>query len=122
AHVAEEQPSTRLPGAPRGPHALDRRAAPLFDATNDGLRDGCRGGSPPPSQTTRSTKGASIVDLYAIHRRSGFSPDEVEQADARSKAAAAERADRLPHIRIYLLEEGGGRLGTTCLQHAPGPE
>jgi hypothetical protein len=62
------------------------------------------------------------VDLYAIHRRSGFSPDEVEQADARSKAAAAERADRLRHIRSYLLEEEDGRLGTICIYQAAGPE
>lgn len=62
------------------------------------------------------------MDLYAIDRRNGFRPEEVEEADARSKAAAAERADRLRHIRSYLLEEKDGRLGTICLYEAESPE
>jgi hypothetical protein len=62
------------------------------------------------------------MDLYAIPRRSGFAPEEIEEADARSKVEAAKRADRLRHVRSYVLEERDGRLGTVCFYEAESPE
>jgi hypothetical protein len=62
------------------------------------------------------------MDLYAIPRRSGFTAEDIEQADARSNAEAAKRADRLRHVRSYVLEEQDGRLGTVCFYEAESPE
>jgi hypothetical protein len=62
------------------------------------------------------------MKLYAIFRRSGWTPDEIEAADARSNAESAKRADRLRKIRSYLLDEPDGTLGTICIYQAVGPE
>jgi hypothetical protein len=62
------------------------------------------------------------MDLYAIFRRNGWDPSEVEAADARSNAEADKRRDTIRKIRTYVIEEPNGRLGTVCLYEAVNPE
>jgi hypothetical protein len=62
------------------------------------------------------------MNLYAIFRRSGWSPDELEAADARSNEELARRSDQLRKIRSYVLEEADGRVGTICMYQATSPE
>jgi hypothetical protein len=64
------------------------------------------------------------MELYAILRRGGWrSGDELEAAAARSKKVGEEemQAD-VRWIRSYVLDEGGGRLGTVCVYEASSPE
>lgn len=58
------------------------------------------------------------MNLYAIFRRGGFSPEELDVADGRSNAEADRRSDTLRKIRSYVLDEPDGRVGTICLYQA----
>ncbi len=64
------------------------------------------------------------MNLYAILRRSGWrSAGDLEQAAARSsKVGNEEMADDIRWIRSYVLEEGGGSVGTVCIYEASSPE
>ncbi len=62
------------------------------------------------------------MDLYAIFRRNGWDPSEVEAADARSNAEAEKLGGTVRKIRSYVLQEPNGRLGTICLYEAASPE
>jgi Nickel responsive protein SCO4226-like len=64
------------------------------------------------------------MDLYVILRRDGWgSGAELEQAAARSmKTADEEMPDDIRWIRSYVLEEGGGSVGTVCIYEASSPE
>jgi Protein of unknown function (DUF4242) len=64
------------------------------------------------------------MELYAILRRSGWaSGAELEQAAARStKVGDEEMADEVRWIRSYVLDEGGGSVGTVCIYEATSPE
>jgi len=64
------------------------------------------------------------MDLYVILRRSGWSSgEELEQAAARStKVGNEEMADDVRWIRSYVLDEGGGSVGTVCIYEATSPE
>jgi hypothetical protein len=64
------------------------------------------------------------MKLYAILRRSGWrSPDELQEAAARStRVGNEEMADEVRWIRSYVLEEGGGSVGTVCIYEAASPE
>jgi thiamine biosynthesis protein ThiC len=64
------------------------------------------------------------MELYVILRRSGWrSPDELGEADARSKQVADDdMPDDIKWIRSYVLEEGGGSVGTVCVYQASSPE
>ena len=64
------------------------------------------------------------MDLYVILRRSGWrSPEELGEAAARSKSVADEQmSDDVRWIRSYVLEEGGGSVGTVCIYEATSPE
>ena len=62
------------------------------------------------------------MDLYAIFRRNGWDPSEVEAADARSNAEAERLGGTVRKIRSYVLQEPNGRLGTICLYEAVSPE
>ena len=65
-----------------------------------------------------------FIDLYVILRRSGWrSPEELGEAGARSKRVADEEMpDDVRWIRSYVLEEGGGSVGTVCIYEASSPE
>jgi hypothetical protein len=62
------------------------------------------------------------MHLYAIFRRRGWSPDELEAADERSNAEAARRSHQLRKVRSYLLEEPDGTLGSICMYEAVSAE
>jgi hypothetical protein len=60
------------------------------------------------------------MELFAILRRSGWSSGgELQEAAARStKVGDEEMADEVRWIRSYVLEEGGGSVGTVCIYEA----
>jgi hypothetical protein len=64
------------------------------------------------------------MNLYAILRRSGWrSGEELEQAAVRStRVGNEEMLDDVRWIRSYVLDEGGGSVGTVCLYEATSPE
>ncbi|MFL5782003.1 MAG: DUF4242 domain-containing protein [Thermoleophilaceae bacterium] len=64
------------------------------------------------------------MDTYVILRRSGWkSPNDLEEAAARSsKVGDEEMSDDIRWIRSYVLEEGGGSVGTVCIYQASSPE
>jgi thiamine biosynthesis protein ThiC len=64
------------------------------------------------------------MDTYVILRRSGWrSPDDLQQAAERStKVGDEEMSDDIRWIRSYVLEEGGGSVGTVCIYQASSPE
>ena len=63
------------------------------------------------------------MNTYAILRRSGWkSPGDLEEAAGRSTKAGEEMSDDIRWIRSYVLEEGGGSVGTVCIYQASSPE
>jgi thiamine biosynthesis protein ThiC len=64
------------------------------------------------------------VNLYAILRRSGWrSPADLEEAAGRSSNVGDnEMSNDIRWIRSYVLEEGGGSVGTVCIYEASSPE
>jgi thiamine biosynthesis protein ThiC len=64
------------------------------------------------------------MDTYVILRRTGWqSPEELEVAAGRSKQVGDEEmSDDIRWIRSYVLEEGGGSVGTVCIYQATSPE
>ena len=64
------------------------------------------------------------MKLYAILRRSGWrSGAELEEAAARStRVGDEEMADDVRWIRSYVLDDGGGSVGTVCIYQATSPE
>jgi hypothetical protein len=64
------------------------------------------------------------MELYAILRRSGWrSGAELEEAAARStKVGNEDMPDDVRWIRSYVLDEGGGSVGTVCIYEATSPE
>jgi hypothetical protein len=63
------------------------------------------------------------MQLYAILRRSGWrSPEELQEAAERSTAEGERMQDDVRWIRSYVLEEGGGSVGTVCIYQATSPE
>jgi len=64
------------------------------------------------------------MNNYAILRRSGWkSPGDLEEAAGRSsKVGDEDMPDDIRWIRSYVLEEGGGSVGTVCIYQASSPE
>jgi hypothetical protein len=60
------------------------------------------------------------METYVILRRSGWrSPQELEEAAARSTAEGDKMGEgEIRWIRSYVLEEGGGSVGTVCIYQA----
>ena len=59
------------------------------------------------------------MNLYAIFRRDGFVDGAaLEEAGARSSKVGDEMSNDIRWIRSYVLEEGGGALGTVCIYQA----
>jgi Protein of unknown function (DUF4242) len=73
---------------------------------------------------TRQRRKEEQMNLYAILRRSGWkSPEELQEAAGRStRVGNEEMADEVRWIRSYVLEEGGGSVGTVCIYEATSPE
>jgi hypothetical protein len=64
------------------------------------------------------------VQQYVILRRTGWrSPEDLQEAAARSLAVATDDFPQdIRWIRSYVLEEGGGSVGTVCVYEASSPE
>jgi hypothetical protein len=64
------------------------------------------------------------MQLYVILRRAGWkSPAELEEAAGRStKVGDEDMPDDVRWIRSYVLDEGGGSVGTVCIYEATSPE
>jgi hypothetical protein len=64
------------------------------------------------------------MDTYVILRRGGWrSPEDLQAAAERStKVGDEEMSDDIRWIRSYVLEEGGGTVGTVCVYQASSPE
>ena len=64
------------------------------------------------------------MQLYAILRRSGWRSGEDLQAAAErsTKVGNEQMPDDVRWIRSYVLEEGGGSVGTVCIYEATSPE
>jgi hypothetical protein len=65
-----------------------------------------------------------LLNTYVILRRSGWrSPEHLGEAAERSrKVGDEEMPDDVRWIRSYVLEEGGGSVGTVCIYQATSPE
>jgi len=64
------------------------------------------------------------MNTYVILRRGGWrSGEELEQAAGRStRVGQEEMPEDVRWIRSYVLDEGGGTVGTVCIYQATGPE
>jgi hypothetical protein len=64
------------------------------------------------------------LNTYVILRRSGWrSPEDLGEAAERSrKVGDEEMPEEVRWIRSYVLEEGGGSIGTVCIYQATSPE
>jgi sporulation protein YlmC with PRC-barrel domain len=64
------------------------------------------------------------MNTYVILRRSGWrSGNELEIAAERSRQVGDEEmSDDIRWIRSYVLDEGGGSVGTVCVYQATSPE
>ncbi len=64
------------------------------------------------------------MDTYVILRRSGWkSGSDLEKAAERSRQIGDEQmSDDIRWIRSYVLDEGGGSVGTVCVYQATSPE
>src|SRR4051812_2747748 len=64
------------------------------------------------------------MQQYVILRRGGWpSGAELEEAAGRSsKVGDDEMSDDIRWIRSYVLDEGGGSVGTVCIYEASSPE
>jgi hypothetical protein len=64
------------------------------------------------------------MELYAVLRRSGWrSAEDLQEAAGRSTRVGDEdMPDEVRWIRSYVLDEGGGSVGTVCVYEAVSPE
>ena len=64
------------------------------------------------------------MDMYVILRRNGWrTADDLQVAGARSaKVGDEEMPEDIRWIRSYVLDEGGGAVGTVCIYEASSPE
>ncbi len=64
------------------------------------------------------------MNTYVILRRSGWrSAEELQVAAGRSRQVGDEEMpDDIRWIRSYVLDEGGGTVGTVCIYQASSPE
>jgi thiamine biosynthesis protein ThiC len=64
------------------------------------------------------------MNTYVILRRSGWrSAEELQVAAGRStQVGDEEMPDDIRWIRSYVLDEGGGTVGTVCIYQASSPE
>ena len=64
------------------------------------------------------------MQTYVILRRSGWkSAPELEEEAMRSRQVGDEEmSDDIRWIRSYVLDEGGGSVGTVCIYQATSPE
>jgi hypothetical protein len=67
--------------------------------------------------------GRREMDTYVILRRNGWrTPEDLQEAAARSTAIGEEMPDDVRWIRSYALAEADGTVGTICVYQASSPE
>jgi hypothetical protein len=71
-----------------------------------------------------TTAERKAMQNYVILRRSGWkSPGDLQVAAERSRKVGDEQMpDDIRWIRSYVLDEGGGSVGTVCIYQASSPE
>src|SRR4029453_12766414 len=71
-----------------------------------------------------SLPGGGCLNTYVILRRSGWRSAEglTEAAGRSAKVGDEEMSDDVRWIRSYVLDEGGGSVGTVCISQATSPE
>jgi hypothetical protein len=63
------------------------------------------------------------MDLYGIVRRNGWqTPQDLEEAAARSSAEGDKEGSGVRWIRSYVLAEESGEVGTFCVYEADSPQ
>jgi hypothetical protein len=64
------------------------------------------------------------MELYAILRRNGWrtGADLQEAAERSTKVGNDDMPNDVRWIRSYVLDEGGGAVGTVCIYQATSPE
>jgi hypothetical protein len=63
------------------------------------------------------------METYVILRRNGWrTPEELQEAAARSTAEGDRTPDDIRWIRSYVLAEPNGSVGTVCVYQASSPE
>jgi hypothetical protein len=63
------------------------------------------------------------MQTYVILRRSGWrSAADLEEAAGRSTDAGEEMSEDVRWIRSYVLDEGGGSVGTVCIYQGTSEE
>ena len=63
------------------------------------------------------------MQLYVIQRRNGWrSPEELQEAAARSTAEGDKPDSGVRWIRSYVVQEESGELGTFCIYEGESPE
>jgi hypothetical protein len=63
------------------------------------------------------------MNLYVIVRRNGFaSPEDLQEAAARSTVEGDKDGSGVRWIRTYVVAEDSGELGTFCIYEAESPE
>ncbi len=63
------------------------------------------------------------MKTYVILRRGGWQTvADLEAAAARSTEQGNQMPDDIRWIRSYVLDEGGGSVGTVCIYEASSPE
>ena len=63
------------------------------------------------------------MDLYVILRRNGWaSPEDLEEAAARSTVEGDKDGSGVRWIRSYVLAEESGEVGTVCIYEGESPE
>ena len=63
------------------------------------------------------------METYVIFRRNGWrTPDELQEAAARSTAEGERMGEDVRWIRSYVIAERDGSLGTVCVYQAASPE
>ena len=64
------------------------------------------------------------MNTYVIRRRAGWdTAAQLQEAAERSRQVGDEEmGDDIRWIRSYVLEEGGGSVGTVCIYEASSPE
>jgi hypothetical protein len=63
------------------------------------------------------------METYVILRRGGWrTPEELQEAAARSTAEGDRTPDDIRWIRSYVTAEPDGGLGTVCIYQASSPE
>ena len=63
------------------------------------------------------------MDTYVILRRNGWrTPEDLQEAAARSTAEGEHMPDDVRWIRSYVLAEADGTVGTVCIYQASSPE